>query len=213
MLRREFMAGLGIFAVLGPRKINAAVRDPLPAEGVELVYKVLYGENEIGTQKVKIREHDEAGHVVIEHEMAVEVRIFFARAYALEHRSTEIWEGFKLKSLRSETVENDERYFVEGSLSDAGFRVKNFDKTWHVPEDAVSSDSFWLAAALDAPRVINTRTGDTASPIVNQLDAERWHIKADFDHGPIEATVRFDGDFLAEAVIDSDGHTVTLQRI
>jgi hypothetical protein len=213
MLRREFVAGIGFFSVFGPQMAQAAVKDPLPPEGVEFVYRVLFSGSEIGTQKVAIRQHDAAGHVVVEHETKLEVRILFAVAYALEHRSTEIWEGFTLKSIQSETIENDERTLVEGEATESGFRIRNTQSETVIPEGAVTSDSFWLAAAMTSPKVINTRTGDTASPDLRDLGNGRWHLKANFDHGPIEATVRFDGDFLVEAEVDSDGHTVRMERL
>jgi hypothetical protein len=214
MLRREFVAGIGVLSVFGSRMTRAAVKDPLPQEGVEFIYRVLFGGNEIGTQKVSIRQHDTAGHVVVEHQIKLEVRILFAVAYALEHRSTEVWEGFTLKSVHSETIENTEQTVVEGEATEAGFRIRNAHQSERVvQEGVVTSDSFWLAAAMKSPKVINTRTGDTASPDLKDLGNGRWHLKANFDHGPIEATMRFDGDFLVEANVDSDGHTVRMERI
>lgn len=53
----------------------------------------------------------------------------------------------------------------------------------------------------------------TPKPIVKQLGEDRWHLKAVFPHGQSEATMRFSGDFLAEAEVDSDGHTVRIERI
>lgn len=213
MLRRKFVAGIGFFSVFGPQMTRAAVKDPLPPEGVEFIYRVLFGGSEIGTQTVSIRQHDTAGHVVVEHQIKLEVRILFAVAYALEHRSTEVWEGFTLKSVHSETIENTERTVVKGEATEAGFRIRNAQSEWVVQEGAVTSDSFWLAAAMKSPTVINTRTGETASPDLKDLGNGRWHLKANFDHGPIEATMRFDGDFLVEADVDSDGHTVRMERI
>ncbi len=213
MLRRDFMAGLGSLAVFGSQAARAAVRDPLPAEGVEITYRVLFSDSEIGTQKVRIRQHDKAGHVVVEHETKLEVRILFAVAYALDHRSTEVWEGFTLKSMRATTVENGERSVVEGDASADGFHIRSAGMAWIAPPTVVTSDSFWIATAMDSPSVVNTRTGDTAAPKVQDLGNGRWHLRADFAHGPVEATVRFDGEFLAEADVDSDGHKVRLERL
>jgi hypothetical protein len=213
MQRRDFVTGIGLLTAFGPQITHAAVKDPLPPEGVELTYRVFFSDSEIGTQKVAIREHDKAGHIVIEHETKLEVRILFAVAYALDHRSTEIWEGFTLKSVQSETIENDERTVVEGEAVEEGIRIRSGEAEWVAPVGAVTSDSFWVAATLQAPKVVNARTGETASPDVEDLGNGRWHLKADFEHGPVEATVRFEGGFLAEAEVDSDGHTVKLERV
>ena len=213
MLRREFIAGLGVLAVSGPQATQAAVRDPLPAEGVGFTYRVLFSGSEIGTQTVSIREHDKAGHVVVEHKTKLKVRILFAVVYALDHHSTEVWEGFTLKSMRATTVENGEKSEVEGDASADGFQIRSADKKWVAPPTVVTSDSFWIATAMDSPSIVNTQTGDTAAPKVQDLGNGRWHLRADFAHGPVEATVRFDGEFLAEAEVDSDGHKVRLERL
>ena len=213
MIRREFLAGVGGLALFGPRRAPVAVRDPLPPEGVSIAYRVTFGDDEIGTQRVRIAQHDMAGHVVVEHETTLEVRILFAVAYTLDHRSREVWDGFVLKSVKATTVENGEKTVVEGAASDVGFRIRSGETDVSVPHDVVTSDSFWVAASTGSSRVINARTGDAAAPQVKDLGGGRWHIKAEFAHGPVEATVLYDGDFLAEAEIVDDGQTVRLKRI
>ncbi|MEM9682833.1 MAG: DUF6134 family protein, partial [Pseudomonadota bacterium] len=197
----------------GPHRAPAAVRDPLPPEGVSMTYRVMFGGNEIGTQNVRIAQHDITGHVVVEHDTKLEVRILFAVAYTLEHRSREVWDGFTLKSLKATTVENGKTTVVDGAASDKELRIRSGDTEVAVPLDAVTSDSFWIAAATESSSVVNARTGDAATPQVTKLEDGRVNIKASFAHGPVEATVRYDGDFLAEAEIDDEGQTVKLVRV
>ena len=213
MQRRDFLTGMGLLAALGPRAVSAVVNDVLPAEGVVLNYRVLFNGGDIGYQRIRIRKHDVAGHVVVEHDTKLEVRILFAVAYSLEHRSTEVWEGFTLKSVRSETVENNQRTLVEGRATDEGFHLNNQENEWLTPGGLVTSDSFWVAAALEAASVVNTRTGDTAVPVLKKIGDDRWHLSAVFPHSPIEATLEFDGGFLRQAEIDADGHRVRLVRL
>ena len=213
MQRREFLTGMGLLAAFGPRTVSAVVNDVLPPEGVVLNYQVLFNDSEIGYQRIRIREHDKAGHVVVEHDTKLEVRIFFAVAYSLEHRSTEVWEGFTLKSVKSETRENDQQTVVEGSATDNGFHLSNAKGAWLTTGELVTADSFWIATALEAATVVNTRTGDTAVPTLKKVGEDRWHLSADFVHGSIDATLEFDGGFLREAEVDSDGHRVRLVRV
>lgn len=213
MRRREFTAGLGFIGILGPNVTWAVVKGKLPPEGVEIDYRVLYSGSEIGTQKVMIRLHDKADHVVVEHEIKLEVRILFAVAYALDHRSTEIWRGFDLQSIKSDTTENGERYVVEGEVTPDGFSIRKDGVEFAAPRNLVTVDSFWFASAMSAPEILNTRTGETAKPSIKQLGDDRWHLKAVFPHGPIEATMQYSGDFLLEAEIDSDGHRIKMKRI
>ena len=213
MQRRKFLTGMGLLAAFGARTVSAVVKDVLPPEGVVLNYKVLFNGSDIGHQRIHIREHDVAGHVVVEHDTKLEVRILFSVAYSLEHRSTEVWEGFTLKSVNSETVENDRRTLVEGHATDKGFHLDNQKTQWLTPGDLVTADSFWIAAALEAASVVNTRNGDTAMPVLKKLGEERWHLSASFAHGSVDATLEFDRGFLREAEVDSDGHLVRLVRV
>ena len=213
MQRRDFLTGMGLLAALGPRAVSAVVNDVLPPEGVVLNYRVLFNGSDIGYQRIRIREHDEAGHAVVEHDTKLEVRILFAVAYSLEHRSIEVWEGFTLKSVESETVENDQRTLVEGRATDKGFYLNNQTSQWLTPGELVTADSFWIAAALEAASVVNTRTGDTAKPVLKKIGDDRWHLSAAFAHGAVDATLEFDNGFLREAEVDSDGHLVRLVRI
>ena len=213
MQRRDFLTGMGLLAALGPRAVSAVVNDVLPAEGVVLNYRVLFNGSDIGYQRVRIREHDEDGHVVVEHDTKLEVRILFAVAYNLDHKSTEVWEGFTLKSVKSETVENDQRTLVDGRATDKGFRLDNQKSQWLTPGELVTADSFWIAAALEAASVVNTRTGETAKPVLKKIGDDRWHLSAAFAHGAVDATLEFDNGFLREAEVDSDGHLVRLVRL
>jgi len=213
MQRRDFLTGMGLLAALGPRAVSAVVNDVLPAEGVVLNYRVSFNGGDIGYQRVRIREHDQDGHVVVEHDTKLEVRILFAVAYSLQHRSTEVWEGFTLKSVKSETVENDQRTLVDGRATDKGFRLDNQKSQWLTPGELVTADSFWIAAALEAASVVNTRTGDTAKPVLKKIGDDRWHLSAAFAHGAVDATLDFDNGFLREAEVDSDGHLVRLVRV
>lgn len=213
MKRREFLTGIGLLAAFGPRGVSAVVNDVLPPEGVVLNYRALFNGSDIGHQRIRIRQHDAAGHVVVEHDTKLEVRILFSVAYSLEHRSTEVWEGFTLKSVDSETIENDRRTLVKGHATEKGFHFDNQNNEWLTRGDLVTADSFWVATALQAASVVNTRTGDTAVPVLKQVGEDRWYLSAAFAHGAIEATLEFDGGFLREAEVDSDGHRVRLVRV
>ncbi|MCH8167629.1 MAG: hypothetical protein IID49_06320 [Proteobacteria bacterium] len=213
MHRREFAVGVGIVGILGPHVAWAVVKSKLPPEGVEIDYRVLYHGRDIGTQKVMIRQHDKADHVVVEHEVKLEVRILFAVAYSLDHRSTEIWRGFELQSIKSDTTENGDHYVVEGEATQDGFSIRKDGVAFPAPRNLVTTDSFWLASAMSAPEVMNVRTGEIAKPVIKQLGDNRWHLKAAFPHGVVEATMRFSGDFLAEADVDNEGHKIRIERI
>lgn len=213
MLRRAFLTRLCVLGLLGPRLTEAAVKGTLPPAGIEFTYRLLFGGHEVGQQRTYIRSHDELDQVVIEHRINAEVRILFATAYRLDHASVEIWDGFQLSSVTSDTRENDASYAVQGKRTQDGFELQQTEGQLLVDKELVTTDSFWIAAALRSPQVLNTRTGDIATPSVEQLDGNRWHLRADFAHGPIEASMRFDGEFLAEAEVNENGHELQIIRM
>ena len=214
MDRRNFLLGVGVLGALGPHMANAVVKNSLPPEGVRLAYRLIFGDSEIGTQEIRIRSHDENNHVVVEHKIDMEVRVLFTVAYSLKHRSTEVWNGFNLMSINSRTKENNQSHIVKGKKSSHGdFILQNKSGALEVKGNMITLDSFWLASAMSAPKLINTRNGDIAIPKTKSLGNDRWHLKAKFPHGPIEATMQYDGNFLVWAEVDSAGHTVKIERI
>jgi hypothetical protein len=212
MQRRAFLTGFGALGVMRPEVTWAVVKGALPPEGFELDYRVFFGDSKIGSQRVLIRSHDKADHVVVEHEVSLKVKILFAVAYSLEHRSTELWNGLELQSIKSDTTENGDRYTIAGEARNEGFVIRSRDEELLAPRNLVTVDSFWLASSLTTPVIMNTRTGEIAKPEVRSLGPDSWHVKAEFPHGLTEVTLQFDGDFLLTAEIDSDGHTVKFER-
>ena len=216
MDRRDFLTGLGMAGILGPSLANATtgsgVHAALPAGGVELGYNLSFGGSEIGRQVVRIRSHDLQDHVVIDHEVNAEVRLLFAVVFSLKHESTEIWDGLTLRSVRSNTLQNGENSDVLAERVSDGFRIKNPTEERILAGSIVTIDSFWFAAAIDDPNILNTRTGEIAECQRRSLGQDRWHITAPFAHGTIETKVEFRDGYLLEAEIDSDGHTLMIQR-
>jgi len=212
MERRDFLLGLGAFSLLSSKMLNAATKQSLPAEGVELVYNLKFGDSDIGTQVVKVRAHDKEDHVIIEHKIDIEVRVFFTVAYALRHKSTEVWHGTDLKSIDSNTKVNGETHLIKGEAKDSGFEIQNEDGLSLIHGNLVTLDSFWLASSMSTPRIVDTKTGDVTVPVMKSIGKNRWHMAAKFPHGNVVATMEFDGEFLVRAEVDSEGHTVTVER-
>ena len=213
MKRRDFVVGLGLLGMAGPVLSLTSIKEKLPPEGFSLKYQVFYGGNEIGSQTVSITEHTEGDHLVIEHSIDLEVRILFAVAYSLEHKSKEIWStDRRLISVEAETIENGDKALVKGLHKDDGFHINGGFGEHTGLNSLVTSDSFWVASAMEAPLIMNVRTGDLAKPQISSIDDGKFHLKADFEHGPVEAKLEYEGDFLKLAEIDSDGHIVKFVR-
>ena len=182
MKRRDFVMGLGLLGMMGPSMSMTSIKEKLPSEGFNLKYQVFYGGNEIGSQTVAITEHTEGDHLVIEHSIELEVRILFAVAYSLEHKSREIWStDRRLISVEAETIENGDKALVKGLHKEDGFHISGGYGDHTGLNSLVTSDSFWVASAMDAPMIMNVRTGDLAKPHISAIGKEKFHLKADFE--------------------------------
>lgn len=210
--RRDLLVGLGLYGLISSAKGGMkSVNAEFPSDGLELKYRVFYGGNEIGYQKISVKKH--ADDVVIEHETKLEVRVLFAIAYSLDHISTEVWApNHQLVSINSTTIENGEKTEVLGRQRGNGLHIQGGYGEHAELNSIVTTDSFWFASALQNPMIINTRTGDVAEAKVSRIEENRFHVKADFAHGSVEAKLRFDNNFLVDAEIDSDGHIVRFMR-
>ena len=214
MKRRDFILGLGLMGLAGPALNMTSIKEKLPAEGFKLDYRVFYGGNEIGMQSVAITEHIEGDHLVIEHDINLQVKILFAVAYSLEHKSREIWSTDKrLISVEAETIENGDKALVKGMHKDDGFHINGNYGEHTGLNSLVTSDSFWIASAMQAPMIMNVRTGDLAKPDITPINENSFHLKADFEHGAVDAKLEYEEDFLKHAEIDSDGHIVKFERV
>ena len=214
MERREFLLGLAALGILGSNSAGAKIRGEFPEEGVHIDYRVLFGGNEIGKQTISFNHHATPGFIEVKYQINLEVRMLFAVAYRFEHSSTEIWDqNRKLHAIDSTSNENGKTTEVKGKLKDDVFHVKGEDGHTKGPGNLITSDSFWLAAALDSHHVMNTRTGDMAQPQVKKLSQDRYHLKAEFNHSKIDAKLHFKDEILYEAEIDSDGHSIRFERI
>lgn len=214
MNRREFMAGIGLLALVPTAFGMQELHNSLPDEGFQLRYKVSLGDTEIGHQEVVITKHTKDDHLVIKHSMDVKVRMLFAVVYSLQHESTEVWTVDKrLVSVDAETVENGEPRVVNGLHKDDGFHIEGEFGEHKGLNSAVTTDSFWLASAMEAPSIINVKTGELAKPAVTQLADGSREMSVEFPHGAVVARLKFDGDFLDYAEIDSDGHVVKFEKV
>lgn len=216
MNRRHFIAGLGLFGLMTSVKGGLqSLKLQFPTDGLYLEYRVFYGGNEIGKQHVSVKPHTDNVNIVIEHDINLVVKVLFAVAYSLEHKSTEIWSpGNKLISIDSWTVENGKETKAIGRRSQADDFHITGEYGKHTGLDSlVTTDSFWMASALDVSSIMNTRTGEIADAKVMQLSDSQYLIKADFEHGGVKATLQFENNILAQAEVDSDGHVVNFKRV
>jgi hypothetical protein len=117
-------------------------------------------------------------------------------------------------SIDSRTVENGKETKAIGRRR----RADDFEITGEYGKHAgldslVTTDSFWMASALDMPSIINIRTGEIAATKVMRLSDSQYQVRADFAHGSVKATLRLEKNILAMAEVDSGGHIVSFKHV
>lgn len=119
-----------------------------------------------------------------------------------------MWDGQTLKSLYSEGSENGSDFVVQGEAVRNGFAVSGPQGDFTAPPDVATTESVWRTSALRKPHLVDTVKGRVVQPLVHPLDDGRWHL----EHGKLKADIRFDGEFMADADVDKDGHQVRFVR-
>jgi Family of unknown function (DUF6134) len=79
--------------------------------------------------------------------------------YAFSHRSEEAWRAGRLMSLSSETVEQGERFRVEGVATPQGFRVLSTSGPFIASAATLTSNDLWTPAMLDQANVVDAQRG------------------------------------------------------
>jgi hypothetical protein len=79
--------------------------------------------------------------------------------FSYRHEDTELWDGQCLQEIRATTVENGERFQVEGRANGESFRLSTRSGEQTLPA-CVSSFAYWDKAFLQHDRLLNPQTGE-----------------------------------------------------
>jgi hypothetical protein len=120
--------------------------------------------------------------MLVNTEIHLEAKIVFFPAYALSHRSEEIWRAGRLMSLNSETVEQGERFRVEGVTTPQGFRVLGNGDPSIASATTLTSDDLWTPAMLEQAKVIDARRGAIIGVSARKVADEPLAIAGDRVH-------------------------------
>ncbi len=211
MNRRDFILAAATSALLLPATSRSAVshKDLSAGDTLQFDYRILFGDSDIGHHRVSITK-DPSGLISVEHERRMEIRLLFVRVYAFQQRSRELWDGQSLKRLDADGEENGKGFVVQGrEVEGEGFAVSGPQGDLLGPQDLATTESFWVSSTLNKPHLLDTVKGKVVKPRVERLDDGRWHL----EHGDIQADIRFDGDFMSDADVDNDGHSVRFVRV
>jgi hypothetical protein len=134
--------------------------------GKEWRFRVFLDEREIGYHHFHLSQDGPETELLARAEF--EVTFLRIPLFSYRHENSEIWIGQCLQNISATTVENDERFRVEGAADGEGFRLSTRNGEQTLPA-CVSSFAYWNKAFLEHDRLLNPQTGE-------YLDVEtRYH--------------------------------------
>jgi hypothetical protein len=120
-------------------------------------FSVLYRNHKIGAHTVTYS--SETGEMRVDTEIHLLVKVAFFTVFAFRHRSAETWRNGQLMSLKSETFEHGETFYVEGASTPDGFRVVSKAGPFIAPAATLTSNSLWTPAVLEQETVVDAQHG------------------------------------------------------
>ena len=134
------------------------------------------------------------------------VKALFLTVFAFKHNSLEIWQGNRLTSLVSETVEYGETFQVTGELTAQGFRVVGKGAPFIAAPDALTSNDLWQPALLQQSVVIDAQHGGVIGVSAHKLADEQITVTG---HDVRTTRYRFITPYLAGSIwYDEQGRWV-----
>ena len=101
---------------------------------------------------------DDGGHVAVNNEIDIKVKVFLAIAHSEKSKSKEIWKDGRLISFYDVTKENGQKTVVTGKAEGSRFIVDAPDGEKEAPA-GIFPNNPWSKAILKAPLLLGTKTG------------------------------------------------------
>ena len=167
-------------------------------------FDVRRGGESIGTHSVRFRRDGE--DLIVEIDIALEVRFAFVTVYRYRHTNRETWRDGRLTGIDARTDDDGDRFFVRAVSAGDGLRIENNEGTSMAPPETLST-SYWNAGTVRQSRLIDTQYGRLASVTSTPIGARSVMTAA----GPVRAECwRVSGDLELEVCYDANGNWVGL---
>ena len=196
-----------IFVISGAA--NAlSLSEPLPAQGVNLKYDILYKGDKVGEHRLKVIPDGDS--VRLEHSRNIEVKAAFITVFSEGHKSTEWWsKSVRLQKFNAKTLINGKEIDLSGESSPKGF-VYVIDGTQKMaPLDVVTLDSYWVGNAPKRSSVLDVANGKLLQTTSNSNPDGSIQLLGD----GFNAKFIYQGDFLSLGELTQDGNTVVYKKV
>ena len=150
--RRDFLGLLAAGAVLAP---SAGLRAAL-TPGERIAFDVLREDSSIGSHVIGFRR--DAGDLLVDIDIALEVRFAFLTLYRYRHSNRERWRDGRLISLNSETDDDGSTYWVRAEAAGDGLRVEGSDGRYTAPAGTLPT-SYWNPRTVAQRQLLDSQHG------------------------------------------------------
>ena len=120
-------------------------------------FDVYLDDKPIGYHQFVFSQIDNESHMKITAEF--DVRFLFFSVYTYAHDNTEVWQGNCLASLRSNTLDNGEKVFVELTRENDSTLIKSSKGVSQISQ-CIRSFAYWNPEILDTSQLLNAQTGE-----------------------------------------------------
>ncbi|NYZ15688.1 DUF3108 domain-containing protein [Azospirillum sp. RWY-5-1] len=156
-----------------------------------LTYRILMGDDPIGTETVTIERQGPRTRVTVE--ASTRVTMLFI-TFRYDHKREELWEGGTLVSVTTSTDDDGTPHRLELRRAGAGFRLTADGKDADLPADALPL-TLWTPAVLKHPLLLSVIDGSryrVAARPVGRETVEAAGRKTDAQHHRIDGDVERD---------------------
>lgn len=156
------------FTVLGANSVLAGRLQ-------EWRFKVYLDDKWIGYHNFRLAPQGNGNHQ-LDIDARFDVKFLFINAYRYHHSNTEQWQRQCLKSIRSSTDDNGNRFSVRGAANGDRFYLNKGAGRSALP-NCVMSFAYWNPAILTADRLLNAQTGDYVEVTVIPLGQQQITVR------------------------------------
>ncbi len=150
--RRDLLAMLAAGAVLAP---SAGLRAALTTED-RIAFDVRREDSSIGRHVIGFRR--DGGDLLVDIDIALEVRFAFLTLYRYKHRNRERWREGRLIGLNSETDDDGSAYWVRAEATEGGLRVESSEGRYTAPAGTLPT-SYWNPRTVEQRQLLDSQHG------------------------------------------------------
>ncbi|HYW04429.1 MAG TPA: DUF6134 family protein [Gammaproteobacteria bacterium] len=183
-------------------------------------FRVLVDGKPIGTQSFHFTE-DGAGYEMST-EARIKVRFLFFTAYRFHQTAVERWRGGCLRTIRSRTDDNGNRFRVRGRAVDTGLSLTVNGSEDTLDQACVHTFAYWNPRLLRSQRLLDSETGKLKKVSLARLgrrplpwdpDTRATSYRLHTGDGPTQLWYNANGRWLGLRSKLKNGHTVVYRPI